>query len=93
MRFPTNIGRYALPDYTKSLDHLSRVLHRDLPSLSARGLDTERVRVEGALDAACGRRMCVFHPAPIGYMLVEDWLVERLQAIRAEIRRRQGVRP
>lgn len=87
-------ARYELPRPVLSEDDARRIAHLDIAAMSDRELFAERSRVAAALSAEVARssRNTIVVPDHRSFVLVVDWLEERLRHLDAEIARRRGPR-
>jgi hypothetical protein len=87
---PTPDIGYRLPDYLASVDDFDRLRHRDLEDMTHVALFTEEVAVGDALTRAVVEpHLHVQSPEGPCYSIpASAWLLERVQRVRAEARRR-----
>lgn len=89
-----SVSRYRLPNLFTSDDDRRRLTHDDLPDMTNRELFAEETLAGFALAYAVGHRdACPTVPTSTGpcYSLpADEWLTERVRAVRAEVARRRS---
>lgn len=79
------VGGYRLPNPLKSDADAARLRGDDLRTMTADELLAERFRVQRAYAVAKGSSYWVCVLTPAAFMMADDWLLDRLQRIQAEI--------
>ena len=88
--FAGTVAGYPLPNVMANFEDRARFDQGDLRLLTSRELTLECLRVERALGSDRVRGVYVYVIGPPDFVAAEDWLYERLVAVKSEIARRAG---
>ena len=88
------VSRYELPDLLASEDDRRRLTHEDLGEMSNVELFSEETRASFALACAVSQRdhcpLVWTSKQPHYHLPADEWLAQRVRAIRAEVARRRS---
>lgn len=84
------IAGYVLPNPLRCSDDVTRLRQGDLPTMSDADLIAEYEAVSRAFSECHGTRACIAVTDARGFILADSWLLERRNAVSAEIHERRS---